>query len=156
MVAAIALVVSFCSLLISLDVWRRTARPVVAVAVKTHAGGNVAILYDLVVVNSGSMPAKNVKLIAEPNSLAAALGADATPANRDGWLSCFDFVIPVLLNNDKTSCSFGTTEANDRGFWKYKAIIDVDVVYEGRWRTYRDKQRLRILDTDSFTGHHWS
>ncbi|UWU85343.1 hypothetical protein N2605_02460 [Bradyrhizobium yuanmingense] len=163
MIPVVALVVSSCSLLISafsllisVDAWRRTARPVVAVAVKTHAGSNVAILYDLVVLNSGTMPAKNIRLIAEPISLSAAFGADATQDNKKGWLACFDIVIPALLNNERTTCSFGTTKANDTGFWKHGAIIDIEVVYEGRWRTHRDKQQLRILDTDSFTGHHWA
>lgn len=155
MVSVIALLVSACSLLISSDIWRRTARPVVAVAVKTHGGGNIAIFYDLVVLNSGTMPAKNIRLIAGSNSLAAALGPDATPANRARWLACFDKVIPMLLNNERTTCSFGTTMANDAGFWKHGAVIDIEVAYEGRWWTHRDKQQLRIADTDSFTGYYW-
>ena len=61
MVAVVALVVSLSSLLISFDIWKRAFRPIMApVAVKTHSGGNVAIMYDLVVMNSGTIPAKNV------------------------------------------------------------------------------------------------
>jgi hypothetical protein len=101
------------------------------------------------------MPAKNIRVIANPTSLAAAFGPDATQENKNRWLACFDAVIPVLLNNDKTTCSFGTTQVGDTGFWKYGAVIDIDIVYKGRWRTHREKQQLRILDTDSFTGYQW-
>lgn len=155
MVPLIALIISTCSLLISLDVWRRSARPTVAAAVRTHSGGNMAIFYDLVLLNSGGMPAKNVRLIADQTSLAAALGPDATEENRKRWLACFGVVIPVLLNNDKTTCSFGTTQVGDTGFWKYSAVIEIEILYEGRWRIHREKQQLRILDTDSFTGYQW-
>ncbi|OKO83750.1 hypothetical protein AC628_01195 [Bradyrhizobium sp. NAS96.2] len=101
------------------------------------------------------MPAKNIRLIAEPTSLAAALGPDATEDNKKRWLACFNAVIPVLLNNDKTTCSFGTTQVGDTGFWKHQAVIDIEIVYEGRWQTHREKQQLRIADTDSFTGYQW-
>jgi len=101
------------------------------------------------------MPARNVRLVAGAPSLTSALGFDATPGNKQKWLACFGAVVPVLLNNERTTCSFGTTQANDTGFWKYGATIDIEVIYEGRWRKYRDKQQLRILDTDSFTGYHW-
>lgn len=155
-VSIVALLVSLTSLLIALDVWLRTARPLVAVAVKTHRGGNQAILYNLVVLNSGAMPAKNVRLIADAASLASALGSGSTADDKRKWLACFDITIPVLLTNDKTTCSFGTTQDNDSGFWKYGAVIDVEITYNGRWCKHRDKQHLRILDTDSFTGNYWA
>lgn len=154
-VSIIALLISLCSLLIAFDAWLRSARPVVAAAVKTRTGGNQAILYDLVVVNSGAMPARNVRLVADAATLASALGSDATTENKQRWLACFDTVIPVLLNNEKTTCSFGMTKAGETGFWKYGVTIDLDLIYDGRWRKYRERQQLRIADSDSFTGYHW-
>src|SRR6266404_2759718 len=155
LVALAALFVSLCSFLISLDFWRRSFRPIVTVAVKTHTGGNVTICYDLVVLNSGSISAKNVKITPVGSSLASALGRDATAPNRQRWLACFDVIIPILQNNEKTTCSFGTTQANDSGFWKYHATIRVKVTYEGRWGKYQEEQNIRIADTDSFTGYSW-
>jgi hypothetical protein len=154
-IALAALFVSLCSFLISLDVWRRSFRPIVTVAVKTHAGGNQAILYDLVILNSGTIPARNVRITSKESSLASAFGGHASPANRQRWLACFSEVIPVLHNSEKMSCSFGTTQANDAGFWKYRATIRVKVTYEGRWGKYQEEQDIRIADTDSFTGYSW-
>jgi hypothetical protein len=155
MIALVALLVSLCSFLISLDIWRRSSRPIVTVAVKTNAGGNQAILYDLVVLNSGTLPAKNVRINAEKNSLALALGGDATEPNKKRWLACFGEVIPILHPNEKTSCSFCTTQADDTGFWKYRATLRLTVTYEGRWWKHQQTQEIRIANTDSFTGYSW-
>jgi len=156
MIAGIALAISLCSLLISFGVWRRSFRPIVTVTVKTHAAGNGAILYDLVLLNSGAIPAKNILVTAEAGSLASALGADATAENKARWLACFGRVLHILHNNDRTSCSFGTTQANNGGFWKHDATIQVSITYEGwfGWK-YRDQQNVRIADSDSFTGYSW-
>ena len=82
MIAPFALVISLTSLLISLDIWTRSFRPIVTVAVKTHTAGNVLISYVLVVLNSGTIPAKNIRIRAAENSLASAFGGDATAENK--------------------------------------------------------------------------
>ena len=159
MTSVIALIISLCSLLISFDVWRRSWRPVVTVMVKTHAEGNVAILYDLVIKNSGSLPALNIRITPVPSSLEAALGKDASEDNRKRWLACFDQTIAVLQNDAETSCSFGTTQANDTGFWKYKALIRVTITYQLSFGwfifNYRDEQDIQIASSESFTGYSW-
>src|SRR5436305_490028 len=66
-----ALAISFCSLLISLCSFvfsvqhlRRSFRPIVSAMVKTHQASNVLIAYDLVVLNSGTLPARNIEISA--------------------------------------------------------------------------------------------
>jgi hypothetical protein len=44
MTALAALVVSLFAFLISFDIWRRSFRPIVTVAVKTHQAGNEAVV----------------------------------------------------------------------------------------------------------------
>jgi hypothetical protein len=122
-IATIALFVSFCSLLISFAQWRRSFRPIVTVAVKTHNAGNTGIKYNLVVRSSGTLPARNIRLNVTEVSLARAFGYDATDANQERWLACFKRAIPVLQNNDWTSCSFGTTREHNTGFWRYEATL---------------------------------
>ena len=129
--------------------------------IKTHAAANQAIAYDLVVLNSGTLPARNIRITAEAESLKAAFGQGASDEDKRKWLAPFDRTIYLLHNGDKTSCSFGTTRANDGGFWKYDATISVTITYE-HWfklsrfaRLYRESQKIRISDSDSFTGFHW-
>lgn len=156
-IAIAALAVSLCSLLISLDLWRRSFRPIVSLAVKTHAGGNVETAYDLVVMNSGTLPARSIKLSATEKSIASAFGADTTQQNKKRWLACFNQVIPSLQNNDRVSCSFGTTKADDKGFWRHGATIPITITYKGWFggKTYTEAQTIHIVDSNSFTGYFW-
>src|SRR5437763_1564825 len=137
-VPLIALTISLCSLIISFWMWLRSFRPIVTVAVKTHTAGNVAILYNLVVMNSGSLPARNIRIQLADDSLVAAFGDGASAECKEQWLACFAETIPILQNNDRVFCSFGTTTANDAGFWKYGAMLRITVRYDG-WFGWRYK-----------------
>jgi hypothetical protein len=159
LIALVALVVSAVSLGASVRFWRKSFRPIVTATVKTHAAGNESITYDLVLLNSGTIPAKNITVKADDASLTLAFGGDATPENRRRWLACFaeEMVIPILHNGDRVSCSFGMTMGNDMGFWKYKASIAIVINYSGWFGLgYKQLQELRIVDSDSFTGFMWA
>jgi hypothetical protein len=103
----------------------------------------------------------DIEISAEPESLNAALGRDASDENKEKWLAAFDRVIYVLHNGDRTSGSFGTTRANDAGFWKYGATISITLTYKHWFRTgwfrrrYKEEQKIRIADSESFTDYHW-
>ncbi len=157
-IALVALVMSVIALGISIYFWRRTFRPLVTASIKTNDAGNVAIFYDLVLANSGSIPARKIKLISDLSVIEKSLGRDATPENRRRWLSCFEknTVIGVLQNGEKISCSFGTSSPNDAGFWKYKSTFPIVIEYEGWFgKKYKQEQELAIVDLDSFTGFMW-
>jgi len=157
-VALIALIVSILSFAYSFYFWRRSFRPIVTAAVRTHSGGNVAIVYDLVLLNSGTIPAKNVKIKPDQSSLTLAFGKDATSANKTRWLAAFDDTnaISIIHNGASVSCSFGTSQAEDAGFWKYDSKISVIIEYEGWFgKKYKQCQEVQILDSDSFTGFKW-
>jgi len=69
-----ALVISLIALWLSIYFWRRTFRPILTAAVRTRQGGNVAIACDLRLLNSGTIPAKEIVLTASESSINAALG----------------------------------------------------------------------------------
>ena len=157
-VALVALVVSIVALGLSFYFWRRQFRPIVTAAVRTHAAGNMGIVYDLVLLNSGSIPAKNIRLQAEGASLASALGPGAIDKDKELWLACFksDPAVSILQNGDRMSCSFGNTTGDDRSFWKPHATISIVITYEGWFGgSYRERQTIQIADSNSFTGHYW-
>lgn len=159
LIALVAFGVSVVSLGTSIRFWRRSFRPIVTVAVKTHWATDALIAYDLVFLNSGTIPAKNIRISADEESLAQALGSDATPDNKQRWLACFSSTAQVttLHNGDHVSCSFGTTKSGDSGFWKYKATVSVVIRYEGWFgRSYTQPQEIGMLDSDSFTGYGWA
>jgi hypothetical protein len=157
-VALVALIVSIISLTYSFYFWRRSFRPIVTAAVKTNKGGNVLIVYDLVLLNSGTIPAKNITIRADQSSLDLAFGKDATDANKTRWLAPFrqSRIISILQNGENISCGFGTTGVNDNGFWKYESTILVEIHYQGWFgKKYKQSQALQILDSESFTEHKW-
>jgi hypothetical protein len=144
---------------LSVHFFRRSFRPIVTAAVKTHASGNTSIAYNLVIQNSGTIPAKNIRIEPDPSSLAAALGSHATDDDKNRWLACFeaDTAVAILQNGDRTLCSFGMTMADNKGFWKYGSTIFIVVRYEGWFGgRYDEWQTIRIVDSDSFTGRRWA
>lgn len=156
--AALALIVSIMSLGISVYFWMRSFRPIVTAMVKTHTAGNERIAYDLVLLNSGTIPAKDIQLLADEGSLSQAMGTDSGEANRKTWLACFSGqkAIAVLHNGEHMSCSFGTTRANGEGFWKYNARVSITIQYRGWFgRQYEQSQEIEIRDSDSFTDFSW-
>lgn len=157
-VALIALSVSIVAVLYSVHFWRLQFRPIVTAAVRTAKGDDTEIKYKLEILNSGSIPAKNIALSVDQASLPAALGADATEEHKTLWLACFsqDLKIRVLHNQSRVTCSFGTTRANDQGFWKYRAKVHITITYQGWFgKRYVEEQTIEIVDSASFTGYMW-
>jgi len=152
------LVVSLTALAMSTMFWARSFRPIVTAAVETHSAGRDGIAYNLVILNSGSLPARNVQLrIADLTQLEAAISQDASDNDRTKWLACFekDNDIALLQNGTRVSCSFGMTR-NTGTFWRYGASFPMYIHYRGYFGTiYQDYISLRIVDSDSFTGHVW-
>jgi hypothetical protein len=157
-VAIIALIVSIVSLGLSVYFWRRQFRPIITATVKTAAAGNISIAFSLQIKNSGSLPAKNIKLLANQSDLQNAFGNDATEENKNRWLAAFneENVIPILQNGESITCSFGMSQPNDSGFWKYRANLLITIEYFGWFGNhYVDTQNLKFIDSESFTGFLW-
>lgn len=158
-IAVSALIISVIALGMSVYFWRRSFRPIVTAMVKTHVSGNLATMFDLEILNSGSVPAKNIRLKTQPTDIDKALGKDATPDNKRRWLCCFEAenMINILHNNTSVKCSFGQCKANDQGFWKYTAKIPITIEYVGWFgKKYIQNQDIQIMDSNSFTGYHWA
>ncbi len=157
-VSSVLLIISIISLFISFHYWSKSFRPIVTAMVKTHTAGNLATTFYLEILNTGSIPAKNIQLKAEEKDINKALGKDSTTGNKTRWLSCFkpETRISILHNNSNIKCSFGTSKANDHGFWKYNAKIPITIEYQGWFdKKYTQNQDIQIIDSESFTGYQW-
>jgi hypothetical protein len=155
-ISVLSLLVSFFSFMFAYITSRRSFRPIISAMVKTNHAGNLLIAYDLVVLNSGVISARNIKMRADEKSLAAALNGDASEENKTRWLACFNQIIWLLHNNAHVQCSFGTTGLRNTGFWKYRAVFDITLTYEDWFgRKYEESQKIQIADSNSFTGYSW-
>lgn len=153
-----AVILSIVSLMLSHRTWRETYRPIVTARVKTHAGGNVAILFSLIVENTGNRPAINVRLSVDATTLKAAMPPECTidpgPINK-----CFDphWAIPILANGRETSNYFGKTCEGDECQWVPEARFPVTIRYDDLdGHAYESRVDLFIADTDGFAGSHYS
>jgi preprotein translocase subunit SecY len=156
-IALVSLIVSILALSMTLVFWRKQFRPIVTASVRTVKGGNTAITYSLKIMNSGTIPAKNITIKINETEASQALGSASSVENQEKWLySINQNPIYILQNGDATSCSFGFTGVNNSGFWIYGSKISILITYEG-WFGYKyeESQLLKIQDSDSFTGHMW-
>lgn len=161
-VAAFAM--SLLSLWFTRRLWVESNRPIVTAEVRTHSGGNVAILYNLAVINSGSRPAVNIRLIAENRDVEGALELNVHTDPRSAPFlreisRCFssEVVIPLLLNGRTVTNAFGVTGGEDGGsFWRSKASIPVRVTYSDlEGRRFTSRVVLVIKDSMGFAGSYW-
>ena len=152
--SVLALCVSIVSLGFSRRSWLETYRPIVTARVRTQAGGNIAILYDLVVENTGNRPATNIQLIVDPQDLERAM-KPGKEIYSEFIKNCFDpkYSIPVLANGQSTSSAFGKTSDDAESNWNPYSRIPVTVHYSDlEGRAYKSRVTLFIFDTSGFAG----
>ncbi|MET3601410.1 hypothetical protein [Martelella mangrovi] len=165
-VATLALAISIAAFVHSVHAWKRSFRPIVTAMVRTKHASVDFIAHELVILNSGTIPAKNVSICVESRKALEEALSYAPSEDRRLWLTCFDdeTVIRIIHNGSHVSCSFGTTQKTqyasgrpeDKGFWKYGAELPVIVRYRGWFgRRHEERQVLDITDSESFTGHLW-
>ena len=135
--------------------WRQANRPLVSVHVTAFSGGNTGIALNIVVENTGTRPAKDIRLIAEESDVLAALSTRSevpTDAQR-----CFfsKVSIPVLVHGRSTSNAFGHL-GQSSGSWRSGAEIPIKVVYgDLGHRRYSSKLRLLLADDAGFAQTFW-
>ena len=157
LISSLALAVSVLSLVFSRRSWLETYRPIITARVSTAAGGNIAVLYNLVVENTGNRPAINIRLNVDPKILRAALKPSCTVPTTP-ITNCFDpdYTILVLANGRSTSTGFGKTSNDSECMWIVDSRLPVMITYgdlEGR--EYRSKITLRVRDDGGFAGFHY-
>lgn len=160
-----AFVLSIVSIVIAWWNWRQSNRPIVVATIRTHSGGNVAILYDLVVLNAGTRPAVNVRLDTTESQLAACLAQpELVSTEKPLWreaVRCFseEGTIPLLVHGTEAKNSFGYTgDAGGKGsFWKYRGRFSIRILYDDLdGNSYTSRQVLIIQDSSGFADGSWS
>lgn len=96
--------------------YERSNRPFITAKVTTHAEGNTASVLNIIVHNSGTSPAKNIRLSVKDAELKAAFSNESNDPLKDSIMNCFSEkgMIPVLENGQSSSVtnSFGMFHIN--------------------------------------------
>ncbi len=156
-----ALVFSVLSLLTTWQLWRRTNRPVVSVAVETVSPGKMGTALKLVVSNVGNRPAKDIRLSVDAAALARLLTNGPDDPLTAAVRKCFspNSAIPLLIAGRSTECSFGFLAVGlPSSTWREQTTLAMSVTYRDleTGRDFRQVVNVRIADNTSFTGSMWA
>jgi len=152
-----SMLVAIFSIYFTVRLWRMTNRPLVTARISTHSGGNINIMLDILIENSGTRPAIDVQLQAREADIRAAMlrreGGDLPTDAKRVFFS--DVVIPVLPNGRVLSNSFGCLGQD--GVWRPGAHIPLKVLYRGMAGSrYIEQGELLLHDDAGFAQTSWS
>ena len=157
-ISSLALAVSVYSLVFSRRSWLETYRPIVTARVSTEQGGNIAILYNLIVENTGNRPATNIRLNVDRDILQSVLNPSCILDTAE-ITNCFDpkYTIPILANERTTSTAFGKTSDGRECMWIPDSCFPIAIIYgDLDGRNYRSELILCIRDDSGFAGFHYA
>jgi hypothetical protein len=153
----VAIAISLLSMYVARRSWIQSNRPIVTAFIAAQRTGNLASVFKLVVANSGSRPAVNVRLRATAGELRKLVKPTATEALRDRLGLCFaePSTIAVLRNGEELSTAFGAVTAED-AWLEYGAKIDVTVSYSDLdGRAFQSVMPLKVHTREGFGGARW-
>jgi hypothetical protein len=158
-ISIVSAIISSISVYLTRRFWLSANRPIVSAYISTNSAGNVAIMYDLVVCNTGNRPATSVRLHVDKEVLESIINPDADQSLASDIYKCFssDAVIPLLLNGKDTNNCFGSTSSNmAQNILKYNSEIPITISYSDlEKRHYCTNQILIIKTSQGFAGSRW-
>lgn len=157
---AAAFLLSTLALVFTRRSWFESNRPILTAEIVTHSGGNVAIMYNLVVHNTGTRPATDIRIEADKECLQAAINNNADNLLKQEILRCFsdEGRISLLHQQSSKSTGFGLTSTNETSnVLVYKSVIPIAITYKDLYgKSYKTKQDLVVKDSEYFAGSGWS
>lgn len=158
-ISGAALIVSMISLYFARKSWLESNRPIITARVTTHLSGNEGVALNILVENTGSRPAKNVKLSVSKEILSSSLIVQ-NEEKKKGIENCFGErgVIPILANGKSVSNSFGFLKRrSEQEDWKIDSRFDITVDYEDlNGRKYNHIVPILVAEDSGFAGGYWS
>jgi hypothetical protein len=158
----IATLVAVFSFFNTTRLWRKANRPILSAFVETYSAGNVAIMYNLLVINSGNRPAVNVCLDLKLSNedFRKCITQEMDNPRVEEILKCFNIggTIPLLINGDKISNCFGLTSSRtEDNIWIYGSSLPIEISYQDlEGNKYVSALTLTVKYSKAFAGMQWS
>lgn len=154
-----ALFVSLVSLYFTRRFWLQSNRPIVTAFVEEHTSGNMASTFNLIISNTGSRPAIDIRLHADPDKVSMLHGEGATETMTEEVRRCFteDSTVVLLRNGEDLSTAFGSfgVEQSSRQL-NYGVQIPIVVTYKDlEGRKYKSRMFLKVFVRNGFGGSVW-
>nr|MBC8361625.1 nucleotide-binding protein [Candidatus Desulfatibia profunda] len=139
--------------------YQKANRPFVTAKVTTHAEGNTASALNITVHNSGTSPAKDIRLNVKDAELKAAFSNESSDPLKKSIINCFSEkgMIPVLENGQSVTNSFGMFHINQKqSTWKNDFILNIEISYlDLDGNEYNHKIPLKLASDIGFAGSRW-
>lgn len=157
-ISIVSLIIAVASMSINYWLWRKINRPVVTARISSKETNSPAI--NLLIENTGNMPAKNIKIISNRKDVLSCLNGEKIP-NDVNEVLFKDTIIPVLANGKVATTGFWAfgakefKENSDR--WRSGAVLPIIIEYynfEGR--KFIEKSELRFAPDNAFAFYSWS
>lgn len=157
-VSLAALIVSILSYYFAVRSWRESYRPIVTARVVTHSSGNIGAALNLLVENTGTRPARNIRLTVDETVLNEAFDPNSANRYREGVRACFSekFEIPVLANGASVSNAFGLISKNEQNTWQWQSRLPIRIKYEDLGgRKFKHDLNLFVANNKGFASGAW-
>lgn len=157
-IAVVALLLSAFSYLFTRKSWFENNRPIISAEIKTHAAGNMAITYNILVHNTGNRPAAAILLTTDEESIKSLLTETSIPSVAKEIQSIFSSAgeIPLLHNGKTVSNGFGHTSEGKESPLNYGVKLPIKITYRSlNGEKYTTKQDLILKDSKYFAGSGW-
>ncbi|MEM8808093.1 MAG: hypothetical protein AAGF01_18895 [Cyanobacteria bacterium P01_G01_bin.38] len=158
----IATLVAVFSFFNTTRLWRKANRPILSAFVETHSAGNVATMYNLLIINSGNRPAVNVclDLKLSDEDFRKCITQEIDNSGVEAILKCFNVegTIPLLIDGDKRSNYFGLTSSkSEDNIWRYGSSLPIEITYQDlEGEKYVSALNLVVKYSKAFAGMEWS
>jgi hypothetical protein len=142
--------------------WKKGNRPILSAFVETQSSGNVAIMYSLLIINSGNRPAVNIyiDLKLSDEDFKKCITQEMNSPTVELIRRCFNSEdpIPLILNGEKKLNYFGlTSNKSEQNIWVYGASLPIEINYQDlEGNKYVSALTLVVKDSKTFAGAAWS
>lgn len=154
-----ALFASLVSLYLTRRFWLQSNRPIVTAFVDEHTAGNMVSAFNLVISNTGSRPAVDIRLHADADKISMLHGEGATEQMIEEVRRCFaeESTVALLRNGEDLSTAFGSfgVEKSSRQL-NYGVQIPIVTTYKDlEGRKYESHMSLKVFVRNGFAGAVW-
>ena len=159
--AIIAVVISFFSFYFTRRFWLESNRPIVTAEIVENDSGVDMALFDLIVHNSGSRPAINIRLSAEKENIVKIFSENIALEHKNAVYDVFsdNRKIALLLNGKEARTAFFSFCNNGDlalDILQYGAKLPVSIYYEDvEGRFYTSNVILFVRGSYGFGGSVW-
>jgi hypothetical protein len=160
LISIAAIIISIASLIFAKMSWYQSNRPIIVAYVEEHSMGVNSATFNLIVSNTGTRPAINIRLIATPNDIEKIFEEHIDQVTKNTIKNCFkkESEVALLKNGAKIVTSFGSFEGtypNRKGI-KYDAWLPIQIRYKDlNSKTFEESLSLKIRGLDGFGGGIW-